>query len=96
MKKCQCYPPIMWKQGMDTIVFLSRDKLKKPGHRKVFRSDRNHLSIFRVEIFESKVIRKGLMGCLLDTAIILNNEFRSRVKLAPHSDDKIDRLGLGR
>ena len=81
---------------MDTIVFLSRDKLKKPDHRKMFRRDSNHLNIFRAEIFESKVIRKGLRGCLLDTGMILNNEFRSRVKLALHSDDKIDRLGLRR
>lgn len=81
---------------MDTIVFLSRDKLKKPDHRKMFRRDSNHLNIFRAEIFESKVIRKGLRGCLLDTGMILNNDFRSRVKLALHSDDKIDRLGLRR
>lgn len=30
------------------------------------------------------VIRKGLRGCLLNTGMILNNEFRSRVKLALH------------
>ena len=69
--------------------FFLSGQVQKPGHQKMFR-------LLLSEIFESKAIRKGLRGCLLDTGMILNNEFRPRVKLTLHSDDKIDRLSLRR
>lgn len=70
----------------DYCFSLERDKLKNAGPWE------NVQKIVVGDIRDSKRFK----GCLLDTGIILNNEFRSRVKLAPHSDDKIDRLNLRR
>ena len=68
---------------MDTIVFLSLGSKSR--------------AIGNVQMMiVVGVIRKGLRGCLLNTGMILNNEFRSRVKLALHSDKEMDELGLWR